>query len=97
MFSPWSFVLAEDPESSGRVGVEARENFFEWEVREVDRDEGEQDVAQESEVGQSAWFAGARAVFAPETVAAPVVAYFHSGPMAANELLPLRWGGSLGC
>lgn len=69
--------------------MEAFEDLFERKRGEVNRSQGEQGVAQEGEIGERAWVAGAGAVLAPEAVAAPVVADFHSGPMPADECLPL--------
>ena len=61
-------------------------------VGKVAREENEQGVAQEGEIGEGVGIAGAGAIFAPEGVALPVIADFHAGPVAADELLPL--GGS---
>lgn len=52
-------------------------------------DEGEEDVSQEGEVGECVGVSCAGTVFAPDGVASPVVADFHSCPMAANECVPL--------
>ena len=55
---------------------------------------GEQGAAQQSEVGEGVGVAGAGAVLAPDGVAAPVVADFHTGPVAADEGVP-SGGGAL--
>ena len=63
--------------------------MFERKRGEVNRSQGEEGVAQEGEIGEGARIAGAGSVLAPETVATPVVADLHSGPMIADKFLPL--------
>ena len=72
--------------------MEAFKDLFERARREVNGSKREQDVAQEGEIGERAWVAGPGAVLAPEAVAAPMVADLHSGPMTADECLPLLRG-----
>ena len=55
--------------------------------------EGEQGTAEEGEVGEGVGVAGAGAVFAPEGVAAPMVADLDAGPVALDEGEPLRGAG----
>ncbi len=70
----------------------------EREVGEVIGQEGEKGAAQEGEIGEGVGVARAGAVFAPDGVAAPVVADFDAGPVALDEREPLgrRVRGGLG-
>lgn len=70
----------------------------EGEVGEVIREEDEEGVAQQREIGEGVGVARAGAVFAPDGVAAPVVADLDPGPVALDEGQPLRRGvrGGLG-
>lgn len=58
-------------------------------VGKVAREEDEQGVAQQREISEGVGVAGAGAIFAAEGVALPVIADFHAGPVAPDELLPL--------
>ena len=69
--------------------MELFEQLLERKIRVVDGEEGEQGAAQEGEVGEGTGVAGARAVFAPEVVAAPVVADLDAGPVSADQVMPL--------
>lgn len=75
--------------------MEALEDLFEGNLGVMRRGQGEQGVAQEGQIGQGVDLVGARSVLAPKVIAPPVVAAFHPGPMAADELVPLR-GGAFG-
>ena len=57
------------------------------------RQEGEECSAHEGEIGEGVGVTRARAVLAPDGVAAPVVANFDAGPVALDEREPL--GGSV--
>ena len=75
------------------------EEFLDLREREVGKvcwKEGEQGTTDQGEVGEGAGVAGARAVFAPEGVAAPMVADLDTGPVALNEGEPLRGGVRVG-
>ena len=56
----------------------------------MDRFDGEQGAAKQSEIGQGVGLTSARAVFTPQRVSAPVVAVFDASPMAADQVLPMR-------
>jgi hypothetical protein len=79
---------SEDLETAAGVGVEGLVYLFQWELGQLVCDEGEEGVAQESEIGECVGIAGAGAVFPPDGVTPPVIADFHSAPMAANEVVP---------
>ena len=64
----------------------------EGEVGEVVREKREERTAQEGEIGEETRMAGAGTVFAPDGVAAPMVADFNAGPVALDERQPLRRG-----
>lgn len=68
----------------------------EREVRKVGGKQGEQNTADQGEVGEGAGVAGAGAVFAPEGVTAPMVADLDAGPVALDEGEPLRRGVRVG-
>jgi len=70
--------------------VKALFDLREGEVGEVIGQEGEEGAAHEGEIGEGVGVTRARAVLAPEGVAAPVVADFDAGPVALDELQPLR-------
>ena len=61
----------------------------EWNVGKVAREEDEQGVAQEREIGEGVGIAGARAVLTPEGVVLPLIADFNAGPVPVDEFLPL--------
>lgn len=88
-----SFVLTsffpEKEKAGGGTGVEALLDLRQGEVREVIREEGEEGAAHEGEIGEGVRVARARAVLAPDGVAAPVVADFDAGPVALDEREPL--------
>ena len=86
----------EEAKAGSGIGVELFEPLLERKVWVVEGDEGEQGAAQEGEVGESAGVAGARAVFAPEVVAAPVVADLDAGPVSADQVMPLLRGAFVG-
>lgn len=70
--------------------MEALLDLREGEEREVIRQEGEEGAAHEGEISEGVRVARARAVLAPDGVAAPVVADFDAGPVALDELEPLN-------
>ncbi len=79
----------EKEKAGGGTGVEALLDLQEAEVREVIRQEGEEGAAHEGEISEGVRVARARAVLAPDGVAAPVVADFDAGPVALDEREPL--------
>lgn len=74
------------------MGMKAFLDLWEREAGKVIGEEREQGATQEREVGERAGVAGPRAVFAPDGVAAPVVADLDAGPVALDEREPLRRG-----
>lgn len=81
--------FSEKEKAGGGTGVEALLDLRQGEVREVIREEGEEGAAHEGEIGEGVRVARARAVLAPDGVAAPVVADFDAGPVALDEREPL--------
>ncbi len=75
--------------------MEAFEYLLEGNLGVMRRSESEQGVAHKGQIGQGLGFVGAGTVLAPEVIAPPVIAAFYSGPMSADEVMPLR-GGALG-
>ena len=61
----------------------------EGDVVKVDREEGEQGVTQEREVGEGIGVLGPGAILAPEGIALPMIADFDAGPVTADQTLPL--------
>ena len=59
-------------------------------VREVFGQQRQQDAADQREIGQEVGITTARAVFAHQRVAPPVVTDFHPTPMPANKMQPLE-------
>src|SRR5205823_1100246 len=57
-------------------------------IRVVLAEEREGGAPQQGEVGDDVGLATAGAVFAAKGIAAPVVADFDAGPMAADEVMP---------
>lgn len=53
-------------------------------------------ITDQCHVGQQPGVARARAVFAHQGVAPPVVAHFHPTPVASDQVQPLPWGVLLG-
>ena len=53
------------------------------------REHLQQGIAHQRQIGQQARVARTRAVFAHQRVAPPVVAHFHSAPVASDQLQPL--------
>lgn len=52
--------------------------------------EGSQErIAQECQVGQEVWVAAAGAIFFHERIPPPVIADFHTAPVATNQLEPM--------
>ena len=78
------------------MGVEEFLDLREREGGKVRWQEGEEGTADEGEVGEGVGVAGAGAVFAPEGVAAPMVADLDAGPVALDEGEPLRGGVGVG-
>ncbi len=80
------------------MGVKALFDLREGEVGEVIWEEREECAAQQGEIGEGVGIAGAGAVFAPDRVAAPMVADLNTSPVALDERQPLRGGlgGGLG-
>lgn len=75
--------------------MEAFEYLLEGDLGVMRRSESEQGVAQQGQISQGLGFVGAGTVLAPKVVAPPVIAAFDPGPMATDEVMPLR-GGALG-
>jgi len=69
--------------------VKAFEDFLEGDIGIMLRGEGEQGTAQEGQVGQSAGVVRAGPVLAPEMVPAPVITDLDSGPVSADEVVPV--------
>ena len=84
--------FSEQAVTSGGKGMKALLDLREREVGEVVRQEGEEGAAQEGEIGEGVGVARAGAVFAPDGVAAPVVADLDAGPVALDEREPLGRG-----
>jgi len=53
---------------------------------EMYRQDCQQSVAQQRQIGQEVGLAAAGTVLAHEGIAPPMVADFHSGPMSANQI-----------
>ena len=73
----------------GWAGVEAFTDLRQGQVWKLVREDGQECIAQECQIGQEGWVATAGAVFSHECIPPPVVADFHAAPVSANELEPL--------
>ena len=71
------------------MGVKAFPNLGQWLVGAVFRQEGQQRVADQRQIGQQVGVAAARTVLAHQRIAPPVVADFDPAPVAADEFKPL--------